>query len=69
MSVAIPNGMKEVSKEQFFEALYADKRDIMPNVSESENYSVWQTWDRIVWGYSYPGWKYPMAEKAYFIKK
>jgi hypothetical protein len=63
-----PQGMKEVSREQFFEALYADKRDIMPSVSESPDYSVWMTPQRSVWGYTYPGWKYPQEEKHYFIK-
>jgi hypothetical protein len=69
MSIQTPDGMKEVSKDEFFEALYSDKRDIMPSVSESPNYSVWMTPQRNVWGYSYPGWKYPSAEKAYFIRK
>ncbi|MNF13296.1 hypothetical protein D3C80_2150870 [compost metagenome] len=69
MSIQVPNGMKEVSREEFFEALYADKRDIMPSVSESEDYSVWSDKSRNVWGYTYPGWKYPRGEKGYFIKK
>ena len=68
MSIQVPDGMKEVTKDEFFEALYADKRDIMPSVSESPNYSVWMTPQRNVWGYTYPGWKYPGAEKGYFIK-
>jgi hypothetical protein len=62
------DGFKKVNKEEFFQALYADKRDIMPSISESEHYSVWMTPQRYVWGYTYPGWKYPRAEKAYFIK-
>lgn len=64
----VPDGFKKVSKDEFFEALYADKRDIMPTISESVHYSVWMTPQRNVWGYTYPGWKYPMAEKGYFIK-
>lgn len=69
MSIQTPDGMKEVSKDKFFEALKADKRDIMPSASESPNYSVWSDKSRNVWGYSYPGWKYPRDEQAYFIRK
>lgn len=72
MAIVTPSGMKEVTKEGFFEALKAEEkkgRDIMPSVSESENYSVWCDKSRNVWGYTYPGWKYPRGEKGYFIKK
>lgn len=69
MTIVTPEGMKQVSKEEFFDALYADKRDIMPSIAESDKYSVWMTTSRYVWGYSYPGWKNPQDEKAYFIRK
>jgi hypothetical protein len=68
MAIVTPDGMRKVNKEEFFEALYADKTDIMPSCSESENYSAWMTPQRCIWGYTYPGWKHPMEEKGYFIK-
>ncbi len=69
MAINIPEGFKPVSYEEFFELLYADKRDIMPSVQESPYYSVWMTPQRYVWGYTYPGWKNGMDEKGYFVRK
>jgi hypothetical protein len=53
----IPSGMISVTQEQFYAALYADKRDIMPTTK----YPYYTTWEvvrtRSMWGWSYPGWK------------
>jgi hypothetical protein len=56
--VPIPAGMIEVTKDQFFSALYKDPRDIMPS-NRNPNYTTWETRDRAVWGWSSPGWKNP----------
>jgi hypothetical protein len=44
--------MVPVSKDEFFAALYADKRDIMPSLGASRDYSEWLTNDyrRIAFG-------------------
>ena len=36
----VPPGLVQVTQEQFYEALYADKRDIMPNL-DSDSFSDW----------------------------
>jgi len=64
----IPQGMIEVSKDEFFAALYADKRDIMPSVSQP-NVTTWETKTRQVWGWSLPGWKNPSDAKVWAIVK
>lgn len=58
---SVPAGMVEVSKEEFFTLLYADKRDIMP-AHNDPSCTVW----RVVatharWGWDAPGWKVPRA--------
>lgn len=68
MDIVIPEGFEEVSKDEFFKLLYADKRDIMPSVAESDKYSVWMTPQRWVWGYTYPGWRNPRDKKAYLVR-
>ncbi len=62
----IPVGMVAVSKEQFFQALYADARDIMPSANDPEC-TRWETRNRQLWGWSSPGWKNPNGEKTYAI--
>jgi hypothetical protein len=64
----IPDGMKEVSKEDFFEHLKADKRDIMPSTM-AENYSWWKVVSsQQIWGWTWPGWKNSgEGEKRYAI--
>lgn len=69
MAIEIPEGFKLVSREEFFNLLCADKRDIMPSTKESECHNVWMTPERFIWGYSYPGYKNPRDEKAYFVRK
>lgn len=51
-----PQDMVIVERDVFFQALYADKRDIMPSV-RMPYYTTWETKTREVWGWSYPGWK------------
>ncbi len=46
--------------ERFFELLKADTRDIMPTHTY-EYASTWETPQRYVWGWSFPGWRNPMA--------
>ncbi len=61
----VPAGMTIVTKEEFFAA---DPRDIMP--SSSETYSRWETRDRVLWGWTAPGWKNVGSEKTYaFYRK
>lgn len=51
-----PHGMIVVTKEQFFKALEADKRDIMP--STADPYATrWETTYRQLWGWDSTGWK------------
>lgn len=52
----IPAGMVKVSEKEFFEALQADPRDIMPSVM-NPMFTTWETKDRKVWGWATPGWK------------
>lgn len=64
----IPSGMVLVTKDEFFAALSADPRDIMPNIDARE-YTLWQTRDRAVFGWSVPGWANPGGPKAWAIAK
>lgn len=59
--------MRVVTKEEFFAALKADPRDIMPSVEDSPDYSEWKTRQGTTWGRSYPGWKNPQAPKQYML--
>ncbi len=62
----MPAGMVAVSKEQFFAALNADPRDIMPHLT-NPRFSTWETKSRQVWGWTAPGWQNPRDEKIYAI--
>lgn len=65
--ISQPNGMVEVTKEQFFAALDADARDIMPSVAEPYT-TRWETKSRELWGWNPTGWKGPFGqEEKYFI--
>jgi hypothetical protein len=63
-----PNGMRAVTQEEFFAALKADPRDIMPSLAYSTTYTVWETRDRAEWGRTFPGWRNPGDDPAYFLK-
>lgn len=52
----IPNEMVIVTKEQFFAALEADGRDIMPSVNHPYQ-TTWETKSRELWGWESTGWK------------
>jgi hypothetical protein len=56
--VNIPQGLRQVSHDEFFKLLHADKRDIMPRHSLPD-YTTWETLDRTVIGWTFPGWKDP----------
>lgn len=58
--------MIEVTKDQFFAALYADKRDIMPRNTDP-TYTDWETPHRHQFGRTYPGWKNPGDPKRYLL--
>lgn len=60
--------MVEVSKEEFFKALYADPRDIMPSHKDPD-FTTWETRERVVWGWSCPGWKNPGERKIFAVCK
>lgn len=58
----LPAGMVAVTKDQFFAALEADKRDIMPSVKDAY-VTTWETRDRQLWGWESTGWKTPYGEE------
>ena len=59
--------MKIVTEREFFDALKADPRDIMPT-TERPDCSVWRDQrTRAIFGRSYPGWKNPDDPKQYQI--
>lgn len=64
----VPAGMRLVSRDQFFEALGADPRDIMP-VHDRPHETFWKVQARgvvgEVFGWSTPGWKNPGDPKLY----
>lgn len=60
----IPHGFKRVTKDEFFAALSADPRDIMP--SAKPNFSIWETKTREVWGYTAPGYSNVRAHEAVY---
>ena len=69
MSATIPAGMLEVSQEQFFAALRADRRDIMPSHREPLITSWEVTATRERWGWSYPGWKNTGEPKRWALSR
>ena len=58
--------MRSVTKEEFFKALSADPRDIMPHINSPE-YSDWETKGRVLFGRTYPGWKNPGDPEQYLL--
>lgn len=63
----LPPGMRRVTQDEFFAALRADKRDIMPS-HQHPLFTTWETTSRQVWGWSYPGWKNAGEPKIWWIK-
>jgi hypothetical protein len=64
--VTVPAGFVEVPHEEFFRLLYADPRDIMPSIREP-TCTTWETKERVVWGWSYPGWRNPGEPGVYAV--
>lgn len=65
---ALPSEFRRVTEDEFYKALYADSRDIMPVISHSPHYTLWETKSREVWGWS-TGWKREFGqEKIYGLK-
>lgn len=60
----VPDGMREVSKDEFYAAM--GPLDVHPSVANPE-YTVWELRDRTVVGRSYPGWRRPCGERRYFL--
>lgn len=67
----IPKGFKQVSKEVFYEKLFADRRDIMPTLN-NPNFTDWQVVEtREKWGWEFPGWRNggdPNVAQVYALK-
>lgn len=52
----VPTGMTVVTKDAFFAALFADKRDIMPT-TEAREHTPWRiVATRAMWGWSSTGY-------------
>ncbi len=64
----IPDGFKQVTKDEFFKTLYSDGRDIMP-LNESPYCSTWETKSRDVFGWTAPGWSNPRGLQLYALKR
>lgn len=66
----IPDGFREVTKAEFFAALTADKRDIMPT-TEARTFTPWRVQStREMWGWCSKGYASPYgAPSIYAIKK
>lgn len=62
--IKAPEGMVAVSQDVFFS--YVGPRDIVIS-NNSPSYGVWETRSRQTVGQTYPGWKNPRDEKAYFL--
>lgn len=65
---SLPDDMTRVTKEQFFSALTADPRDIMPS-HRQRLYTIWETRDGVVFGWSSPGWQNPGSPVAYALRR
>lgn len=65
----IPDGFREVTKDEFFAALAADKRDIMPT-TEARTWTPWRVQTtRETWGWVSTGYASPYGTpKVYAIK-
>lgn len=63
---SIPAGMVEVTWDEFYELVKRDSRDIMPKNIRRE-FTTWETPNRDVWGWSFPGWAYPRGKKVYAV--
>ena len=62
-----PEGMIEVTQQEFFARLRADGRDIMPNHSATD-FTRWEVVaTRALWGWSTPGWRNPSSKRSYAI--
>jgi hypothetical protein len=64
----IPAGFRQVTESEFWAALYADPRDIMPSIAHSPYFTQWETKAREVWGWTAPGWRNPGDEKIFALK-
>lgn len=59
--------MRKVTMHEFFSAMHADPRDIMPT-TDGELETFWRVVNgRNLWGKTIPGWKNPGEPKQYFL--
>jgi hypothetical protein len=68
LDYTVPAGMTVVTQDEFFSALKADNRDIMPN-NDSPTFTVWEDRQRRVFGRTLPGWKNPGDRSVYMLAK
>lgn len=61
-----PPGMTEVTRAEFFTALTADQRDVMPS-NQNREFTLWIGDDGLLFGWSTPGWANPGGSKHYAI--
>lgn len=62
----LPPGMTEVTRAEFFTALTADQRDVMPS-NQNREFTLWIDSDGKLFGWSTPGWANPGGSKHYAI--
>lgn len=66
MTTNIPAGFREVSQIEFFAALAADRRDIMPT-TEARTFTPWRVVaTREMWGWSSTGYASPYGTPKVF---
>ncbi len=65
----IPDGFREVTKDEFFAALAADKRDIMPT-TEARTWTPWRVQaTREMWGWTSTGYASPYGTPRIYAVK
>jgi hypothetical protein len=65
----VPAGFRLVTKDEFFDALKADRRDIMPSNLQPYITSWKVVSNQQVWGLTRPGWKSPFGTPAQYMLK
>lgn len=67
IGLEVPQGMTEVTHDEFYALLYADPRDIMPSNTQPL-FTTWETRHREVWGWTAPGWRNPGEPRVYAVR-
>jgi hypothetical protein len=63
-----PEGMVEVTQDEFFVALRRDRRDVMPRLEDPFS-STWRDTQGVLVGRTVPGWKNPGPESRYALMR